>query len=133
MGNPYTGHLLDHFRHPRNLGSLPDPDISQEVLNPLCGDRIRLEVALEGETVVAARFRGDGCAISIAAASLLTGMIAGRSVAEAERLGEAELLAALQAPIPPGRIKCATLPLSALHDGIRAFRQASHAAEHHPG
>lgn len=132
MGNPYTAHILDHFRHPRNLGSLPAPDISQEVLNPLCGDRIRLELALEGEMVAAARFRGDGCAISIAATSLLTEMLPGRTLTEAQKLGEAELLAALQAPIPPGRTRCATLPLSALHDGIRAYRVTTRSAEHHP-
>lgn len=128
MANPYTALLLDHFRNPRNVGSLPAPDIAEEVLNPLCGDRIRLELALAGDTVAEARFRGDGCAISIAAASILTGMLQGLPLAEAEKLREAELIAALRAPIPPGRTRCATLPLSALHDGIRTYRR-----NHHPG
>ncbi|WDT71187.1 MAG: iron-sulfur cluster assembly scaffold protein [Candidatus Manganitrophus sp.] len=66
----YGGQILEHYRHPRNAGSLSDPDISYEDVNPLCGDRIRIMLKLAaGETVEAARFRADGCIISQAASS----------------------------------------------------------------
>jgi len=71
----YSEKLLDHFRHPRNYGALTAADISYESFNPLCGDRIRVEVKIENKSVKEVRFKGDGCAISIASASLLTEII----------------------------------------------------------
>ena len=65
----YSNLLLDHFRHPRNYGSIEAPDVSYEAFNPLCGDRIRIDLKIAGEIVSEARFKGDGCAISMAAAS----------------------------------------------------------------
>ena len=82
MSALYSDILLDHFRHPRNYGSLAAPDISNEQFNPLCGDRIRLELKLDHSTVNEARFKGDACAISTAAASLLTELILGQDVEE---------------------------------------------------
>ena len=76
----YSDILLDHFRHPRNYGSLAAPDISNEQFNPLCGDRIRIELKLDRSIVNEARFKGDACAISTAAASLLTELILGADV-----------------------------------------------------
>ena len=72
-----------------------------------------------------ARFRGDACAIGTAAASLLTEKLRGLSLAEAEELRPAELVAALDADIKPARLKCAALPLVALHAGIRAYRETT--------
>ncbi|HKU73440.1 MAG TPA: iron-sulfur cluster assembly scaffold protein [Pyrinomonadaceae bacterium] len=109
----YSALLLDHFRHPRNYGSLEDADVSYEAFNPLCGDRIRMELKLDGQVVRAARFKGDGCAISMAAASLLTELIVGK-----EMISDEELISALQSEIQPARIQCAILPLTALRDGL---------------
>lgn len=119
----YGETIREHFRHPRNYGALPSPDIAYEDVNPLCGDRIRIELKLSDGTVEAARFKGDGCMISRAAASILTEMIQGLTVKEAEGIAEEELLAALKAEIRPSRIKCALLPLNALHAGIKASRK----------
>ncbi|HEU4931580.1 MAG TPA: SUF system NifU family Fe-S cluster assembly protein [Pyrinomonadaceae bacterium] len=109
----YSDLLLDHFRHPRNYGSLEAPDVSYEAFNPLCGDRIRIEVKLDNEIISEARFKGDGCAISMAAASLLTELIVGK-----EMISDEELISALQSDIQPARIQCAILPLTALRDGL---------------
>ena len=109
----YSALLLDHFRHPRNYGSLEDADVSCEAFNPLCGDRIRMELKLDGQVVSAARFKGDGCAISMAAASLLTELIVGK-----EMISDEELISALQSEIQPARIQCAILPLTAVRDGL---------------
>src|SRR5262245_51858527 len=117
----YSDILLDHFRHPRNYGSLDAPDISNEQFNPLCGDRIRLELKLEHSTVNEARFKGDGCAISMAAASLLTELVLGKDLEELTDLSDARLISALASNIQPARIQCALLPLQALREGLKSW------------
>ena len=118
----YSPTVLDHFRNPRNRGMLESPDIAAEGSNPLCGDRLRIEVTLDGDRVAAARFRGDACAIAIAAASVLTERLGGLSLGEVEGIDSATLVGALDAEIRPARIKCANLPLEALRAGIAAFK-----------
>jgi nitrogen fixation NifU-like protein len=122
--NPYGDVIQDHFRHPRNYGSLDGPDIRHEGVNPFCGDRVRIELSLgEHDTIRAVMFQGDLCMISKAAASLLTGMIHGLTLENAEQLPEQELLDALQAEILPARLNCARLPLQVLQTGIQAYRK----------
>jgi len=114
----YSDVLLDHFRHPRNYGSIDAPDISYESFNPLCGDRIRIELKLDQATVQAARFKGDGCAISTAAASLLTELVTGASIVQVAAISDEQLISALQSDIQPARRQCALLPLEALRQGL---------------
>jgi len=118
----YSEVLLDHFRHPRNYGSINAPDISYESFNPLCGDRIRIELKLDRATVQEARFKGDGCAISTAAASLLTELLIGTSIEQAAAISDDELISALQSDIQPARRQCALLPLEALRHGLSEHR-----------
>ena len=118
----YSDILLDHFRHPRNYGSLVAPDISNEQFNPLCGDRIRIELKLDQSVVSEARFKGDGCAISTAAASLLTELILGQDIAELAAIPDAQLISALESDIQPARLQCALLPLQALREGLKNYQ-----------
>lgn len=120
MAALYSDILLDHFRNPRNYGDLDTPDVSYENFNPLCGDRIRIELKLEGDTIAVARFKGDGCAISMAAASLLTEMITGIELSAAGAVSDDCLIAALESNIQPARIQCALLALEALRAGLKA-------------
>ena len=120
----YSDILLDHFRHPRNYGSLPEPDISNEQFNPLCGDRIRIELKLEQSIVNEARFKGDACAISTAAASLLTELILGADLAELAGIPDDRLISALESDIQPVRLQCALLPLQALREGLKSYKAA---------
>lgn len=123
MAALYSEIMLDHFRHPRNYGSLPAPDISYEEFNPLCGDRIRIEVKLKNQSLVEdIRFKGDGCAISIAAASLLTELIVGIDVGALEAISDDGLISALESDIKPERKQCALLPLEALRAGLREYK-----------
>ena len=117
----YSDILLDHFRHPRNYGSLDAPDISNEQFNPLCGDRIRLELKFEQSRVSEARFKGDGCAISTAAASLLTELILNEDIAQVANFPDARLISALESTIQPARLQCALLPLLALREGLKSW------------
>ena len=115
--------ISDHYRHPRNQGSLDNPDIAHEELNPLCGDRVRIELALAPDgSVRAARFRGDLCMIAQAASSLLTELVTGASLDQIADLPQQRLLDALQAEIRPARMNCALLPLTVLKTAVRAYR-----------
>ena len=120
----YSDTLLDHFRNPRNYGSLPSPDIAYEEFNPLCGDRIRIELKISDNRIAAARFIGDGCAISIAAASLLTELVFDADIAQGEALSSEKLLSSLESDIKPSRIKCALLPLEALRPCQKIYKQS---------
>jgi len=120
----YSNVLLDHFRNPRNYGSLASPDVAHEEFNPLCGDRIRIELEISDNRISAARFVGDGCAISIAAASLLTEMVLNSNIDQEEVVSGEKLLSSLQSDIKPSRIKCAMLPLEALRSCVKLYFQS---------
>lgn len=119
----YSDVILDHFRNPRNYGSLSSPDIAYEDVNPLCGDRIRIELELRGGLVAAARFKGDGCAISLAAASILTELVVGARIDDGDVISSDALLSSLKSNIKPSRMKCALLPLEVLRSGITIYRR----------
>jgi len=119
----YSEVLLDHFRNPRNYGSLPSPDVAYEEVNPLCGDRIRIELEISDNRIVAARFVGDGCAISVAAASILTELILGADIEQGAVISGEKLLSSLKSDIKPSRMKCALLPLEALRSCLQIFKQ----------
>jgi nitrogen fixation NifU-like protein len=119
MAALYSEVLLDHFRHPRNYGSLDAPDVSHENFNPLCGDRIRIELKIDHAIIQHVRFKGDGCAISTAAASLLTELINGKDVGDVSNISDDEIIAALQSDIKPARRQCALLALEALRAGLQ--------------
>ena len=122
--NPYGETIQEHFRHPRNYGSLDAPDIRHEEVNPLCGDRVRIEVSIAADgTIAAARFQGDLCMIAKAASSLLTEMIAGLAVDGIEDFPERRLLDALESKIQPARLKCALLPLEGLRSGVATWQK----------
>ena len=83
----YQEVILDHSRHPRHFGALANATHSGEGFNPLCGDRVKLTMAIDDKGRIAdIKFEGKGCAISQASASLMTDMLAGRTVGEAEKL-----------------------------------------------
>lgn len=118
----YSATIFEHFRHPHNYGALPAPEVAYEAVNPLCGDRIRMELNVSADqTITAVRFRGDSCIISRAAASILTELIQGRTLQEVTILPQEVLLTALHTTIRPARMKCALLPLHALQAGIGAY------------
>jgi len=116
---PYSGVIAEHFRRPRNQGPLPGASAEAEVVNPLCGDRIRVAVVVEGGSIADARFVANACAICIAAASLLTEHVRGMSPDDAARLGDERVLA-LIGVVPAGRTRCATLPAEALRRALAA-------------
>jgi nitrogen fixation NifU-like protein len=138
LSDLYQQIIVEHNRSPRNFKKLPHPTHAAEGSNPLCGDQIRLEVALDGERITDIGFQGSGCAISQASASLLTGAVLGKSREEAEALFRevhAMLTAPPGAPVEAGRlgklaalagvrrfpvrVKCASLSWHTLHAALQ--------------
>jgi len=114
MDDLYRENILDHYRSPRNSGHIDDPSASAEGVNPLCGDELAIELKVEDGVVTDVRFNGRGCAISQAAASMLSDSIKGRPVAELSAVGKEDVLDELGIPLTPIRLKCAILGLGVL-------------------
>lgn len=117
----YGDVVLDRFRHPRYRGQLDAPDAAWEDVNPLCGDRVRIEVRLlpgVRPAIAAIRYRADACAIALASSDLLAEMAEGRALEAAARIEPADLLRALGAAIRPARLRCVTLPLDVLRGAL---------------
>jgi nitrogen fixation protein NifU and related proteins len=106
--------ILDHSRYPRNQGALDAPTASHELRNPVCGDRVRIDLLIADGTVQDIRFDGRGCAISQAAASMLTETLMGQPLTVAQAFSTDDILDLLGIPIGVARMKCATLGLTAL-------------------
>jgi nitrogen fixation NifU-like protein len=125
MTDMYTERLLDHYRQPRNKGHLDSPSLSAQEYNPLCGDRVTIEVRVENGRIIEARFDGRGCALCLGAASILTETIQGRALDELRAFGQDGFLAELESAIRPARLKCALLPWM-------AFRHAAYGEDEWP-
>jgi len=112
----YQEVILAHYRAPKNFGPLEGADRSGEESNPLCGDRItmRLKVDPATQKISEVRFQGDGCAISVASASMLTERLGGLTLEEAGRLTRDDVLKQLGIPLSPVRVKCALTGFAAL-------------------
>ncbi len=122
MEDLYRENILDHYQNPRNYGRLDDPDMSYEDDNPLCGDIIRIDLKLdEGGRVCQVSFSGEGCAISKAAASMLTEKVLGKSLDEVKQMGKDDVLEMLGIQLGPVRLKCALLSLKVLKAGAYNF------------
>jgi nitrogen fixation protein NifU and related proteins len=112
----YREVILDHYKNPRGHGEMEGADATAEGVNPLCGDEVSIFVRFgeDGETIDEVRFSGRGCAISQAATSMLTEMVAGRTATEIAELPKEELLEEVGIPLTPVRLKCALLGLGTL-------------------
>jgi nitrogen fixation NifU-like protein len=120
MDDLYRDYILEHYRRPHNFGVIDDANAQHEGANPLCGDRITMQLRLSGGKIAAVGFTGRGCAISQASASLLTDEIKGKDVDDVEKLNADSVLELLGIEVSPARLKCALLSLDtmqhALHD-----------------
>jgi nitrogen fixation NifU-like protein len=127
---------MDHYKNPRNKGTLEDGNLTIDMNNPTCGDRIHLTLKVEDGKIADAKFEGEGCSISMSSASMMTQMIIGKDVETAFKLAhifsdmvqgkdyddEIDLgdIEALQGVSKfPARIKCATLAWKAMEKGLK--------------
>src|ERR687898_2158205 len=109
MDDLYRDYILEHYRRPHNFGVIDDPTASFEGSNPLCGDRITLQLGIRDGVLERVGFTGRGCAISQASASLLTDEIKGKPVPDVAAFRADDLLDLLGIEIGPARLKCAML------------------------
>ncbi|MFA6992823.1 MAG: SUF system NifU family Fe-S cluster assembly protein [Candidatus Gracilibacteria bacterium] len=115
----YSEIILDHYKNPRNKGELKDPTNVAEESNPLCGDKLKISLKFDkAGKVEKAKFSGEGCAISQAAASMLTEKLIGKTTKEIANLKDKDILKMLNIPISHSRQKCALLALKALKKAI---------------
>jgi nitrogen fixation NifU-like protein len=134
----YRRVIMDHYKNPRNRGKFEDGAVTIDLHNPTCGDRISLQLQLEGDKVKDARYVGEGCSISMSSASMMTDAVKGKTLDEALAMAENfsglmkgqdvqfdyEDIEALSGVNKfPARIKCATLAWNALRKGVE---QAKH-------
>jgi nitrogen fixation NifU-like protein len=114
----FRENILEHYKHPRNRGTLEDPDFSYEDANPLCGDRLRMDFRVKDGVIEQVRFSGHGCSISQAAASMLTEHLEGMKLEDAKRIGRDDVLEMLGIELGPVRLKCALLALKTMKAGL---------------
>jgi len=114
----YREIILDHYKNPRNKGTLDPHDFTAEDVNPLCGDEIRIDLRFTDGIVSDVKFEGRGCAVSQASASILTEMIEGKSLQELKALTKDDLLDEIGIPVSPARLKCALLSLNVLRASL---------------
>jgi nitrogen fixation NifU-like protein len=113
--------LLEHFRNPRNAGELPPPAVTVEVMNPVCGDILRVSVLVENGRIVAARFKARGCTASIGAGSALTELLRGRSREELQAINAAAVEEAVGGLIPESKHAAALCADAAARVAATAF------------
>ena len=136
----YRDVILDHFKHSRHSGELPNAQIRARGSNPLCGDELAFDVRLEDGRIIQARFHGKGCAINQAAASMLAGQLEGKTMPQATQLietmkglmqgqepdpsidlGDLEALAGVRKF--PVRVKCAALSWNVVEQGLTDYQK----------
>ena len=88
LSSLYQQLILDHYRNPRNKGELPEKTVEVHMANPVCGDEIRLQLRVEADRIVDAKHVGQGCSISQASVSMMTNLIKGKAISEAEAVAE---------------------------------------------
>ena len=110
----YQENILDHYRNPRNFGQMDKPDADVNDYNPLCGDKIGIQLKINDNKIKEIKFYGSGCAISQASASMLTEEISGKTIQDILKLTKEDVLDLLGIEISYARLKCALLALKVL-------------------
>lgn len=118
----YSPTLIDHFEHPRNAGAMEDADAEAYVVNPVCGDSLRMFLRIEDGKVSRASFLTSGCPASIATSSAATEMLAGRTIEEAEALSRDDYAEAVGG-LPKSKVHCSVLAASAVRQAIAEWRK----------
>ncbi len=117
----YRETILDHYKNPRNAGTLRSPSVTATLANSVCGDSITMDVRFgEKNSIREIRFSGAGCAISIASASMLTELVLGKKAEDVMNMGLQDILDLLGTSLTPSRTKCALLPLETLQKAIHS-------------
>jgi len=117
----YSAKVMDHFQNPRNVGEIENPDGVGHVGNPVCGDIMELYIKVEDNHIVDAKFKTFGCGAAIATSSMITELVKGKSLEEAEKISKRTVAEALDG-LPPNKMHCSNLAADALQKAIEDYR-----------
>ena len=119
----YSERVLDHFRHPRNTGTLKGQDVAKgRVGNPVCGDLMEIYIKVKDEIIKDIKFKTFGCGSAVATASMVTELAKGKSLSEASAITRQNVADELDG-LPPAKMHCSNLAADALHDAIKDYKQ----------
>jgi len=124
----YSAKVIDHFMNPRNMGELAGANAVGTVGSPACGDMMDIYLKVEGDQIVDASFKTFGCTAAIANSSMMTEMVKGMSLQDAENLKNRDIEAALDG-LPPHKIHCSTLAADAPHEAIKSYKERQGATQ----
>ncbi len=117
----YSNKVMDHFQNPRNVGEIVDADGIGEIGNPRCGDIMKLWIKVENGYIVDAKFKTFGCGAAIATSSIITELVIGKTLEEAEQISNQAVVDALDG-LPPLKMHCSNLAADALKKAIADYR-----------
>lgn len=127
----YNEKVMDHFKNPRNVGSLEDADGIGEVGNISCGDIMRIYIKVDGEERISdIKFQTFGCGAAVATSSMVTEMAKGKTLEEALQMSNKDVASSLDG-LPPVKMHCSNLAADALHDAIKNYRERKQAEVAH--
>ncbi|MFQ5735817.1 MAG: Fe-S cluster assembly scaffold protein NifU [Thermodesulfobacteriota bacterium] len=118
----YSEKVMDHFSNPRNVGELDHADGTGTVGNPACGDIMKLTIKVEGDKITDVKFKTFGCGAAIATSSMVTELVKGKDLGEAEQISNATVADALDG-LPPVKMHCSNLAADALHAAIEDYKK----------
>ncbi len=121
--NLYLDFILEHYKNPRNFGTIEHAQVDEKGSNSSCGDEIELFLKINNNVVEDVKFYGKGCAISQASASILTELIKGKTLEELANFKSEDLLKELGITLTPVRLKCALLSYEVLKRGLEKYRK----------
>jgi nitrogen fixation NifU-like protein len=113
---------MDHFQNPRNVGEIEGADGVGEIGNPVCGDIMKLYIKVKDDRIVEAKFKTFGCGAAIATSSMITELVKGKTLEEAEKISRDTVAEALDG-LPPVKLHCSNLAADALHNAIEDYRK----------
>ena len=118
----YTEKVMEHFRHPRNMGEIPDADGIGEVGNPVCGDIMKIFLKIRENRIEDIRFQTFGCAAAIATSSMVTELAKGKTLEEAWAITNRDVADSLEG-LPPIKMHCSLLAEEGIHKAINDYRK----------
>jgi nitrogen fixation NifU-like protein len=116
----YSDRCMDHFRNPRNVGTIENPDGVGRVGNPVCGDMMEIQIKVKDDVLTDIKFRTFGCGAAIATSSMITELAKGKTIKEALRITRGDVANALEG-LPPIKMHCSNLAADALHAAIEDY------------
>jgi len=122
MSGMYSDKVMDHFRNPRNVGEIEDADGIGEVGNAQCGDIMKIYLKVKDDVIEDVKFQTFGCGSAIATSSMVTEMVMGKTLEEAEKVSNKAVAEALDG-LPPTKMHCSNLAADALHKAITDYRE----------